>query len=243
MANIGKYIKLFLLAKWAVVMSIAAIFGILIFGKPIYFKLARFWAKWVLIIGGVKLEIDGISMIDPNKSYIFCANHSSMIDIPVMIAGIKNDFRIIYKKELTKIPFFGWALSLSPYISIKRSSGRDSMASLEAAIESVRSGESVTIFPEGTRSLDGKLGKFKRGAFLLASRSGKEIVPVTIIGSQSVLPNKDIYLKKGTVRIIISEPINYQGTNKQDEADLIEDVFGIINNNLLKYSDSIIKND
>lgn len=215
-------------------MSLIAIISMLIVNRRSFFPLAKNWGKHILLISGIKSKIIGKEKLNDGESYIFCVNHSSMMDIPILLASIKHNFRIIYKKELDKIPIFGWGLNLSPFIAIKRSNARDSMAGIEEAIESIRSGESVVIFPEGTRSDDGKLGEFKRGAFMLASRSGKKIVPVTVIGSAKVLPNKKFLVKSGIVDIIISDPIEYHGSSKVDEMNLMKQVYIIINENLSK---------
>jgi 1-acyl-sn-glycerol-3-phosphate acyltransferase len=216
-------------------MSSLAIILIPIKGKSVFFGLSKHWAKQILFWGRVKVDIKGLDKLSDSETYIFCANHSSMVDIPVLISSIKHNFRIIYKQELKKIPFFGWGLSMSPYISIRRENPRDAMAGIEEAIDSIRIGESVVIYPEGTRTLDGNLGKFKRGAFMLAARSGKKIVPVTIIGSADVLPNKELLLRNGEIKIIISEPIEYKGTSKVDELELMNNVYEIIKSNLEKF--------
>lgn len=217
-------------------MSIVAIIAMLIAGKNRFFAISRHWAFHVLFAGRVKLEVVGLEKLNDIEDYIFCANHSSMIDIPTVIHAIRKDCRIIFKRELRKVPIFGWCLALSPFISIKRENARDSMAGIDRALESIKTGGSLMIFPEGTRSLDGKLGKFKRGAFLLASRSGKKIVPVTIIGAPTVLPNKELLVRKGKIKVVISEPIEYTGNSKVDEMQLIDTVFNEISNNLAVHS-------
>ncbi|MBX3043544.1 MAG: 1-acyl-sn-glycerol-3-phosphate acyltransferase [Candidatus Kapabacteria bacterium] len=226
------FLKSVYVAYISLVYSIIAAFAILLFGKKIFYPIARHWAMHLLYASGVKLKISGKDKISKDESYIFVANHSSLIDIPALLAAIDINFRIIYKKELEKIPVFGWGLKLSPFIGIKRESGRDSMSGLETAVESVRCGDSVVIFPEGTRSKDGKLGEFKRGAFLLASRSGKKIVPVTVNGSAKVLPNKKLLIISGDISINISDPITYNGSNKADEMELMKQVHDIINSKL-----------
>lgn len=216
----------------SIVMSLVAIIAMLIFGKQVFHKLARIWAKQILWAFRIKLDVVGNENLSLSESYIFCSNHSSMLDIPVLQAGLKHGFRIIYKKELEKIPIFGWGLKLSPYISILRQNARDSMAGIETAVEAISTGESVVIFPEGTRSNDGKLQAFKRGAFLLAARSKKPIVPVTIIGSSKLLPNKKFLSGPGKIKIIINNPIIYTGEGKQDEMKLMEKIHNIISFNL-----------
>jgi 1-acyl-sn-glycerol-3-phosphate acyltransferase len=197
---------------------------VLIIGKQAFFPLARFWGSHILFISGIKLQIKGYENINSDESYIFCANHSSLIDIPILLSSLSNNFRIIYKKELEKIPVFGWGLALSPFIGIKRENARDSMSGINEAVNTVSTGESVLIFPEGTRTSDGSLGEFKRGAFMLASRSGRKIVPVSIVGSAALLPNKEILLRSGTAVVNIGQAIEYTGSGKKDELDLMNKV-------------------
>jgi 1-acyl-sn-glycerol-3-phosphate acyltransferase len=233
-SKILSFVLLVYIAFLSIAMSLTAVVLMFFSDKSAFHKVARFWAKSILFIARIKLDVTGLEFISKDKSYIFCANHSSLLDIPVLQTAIPQDFRIIYKKELEKIPIFGWGLGKSPYIGIRRQNGRDSMSGIDEAVESIKTGESVVIFPEGTRSPDGNLGEFKRGAFLLASRSAKEIVPVTIIGSAKLLPNKELLLSSGTIKVVISQPIQYTGTSKVEEVKLMKDVFNIINENLKK---------
>jgi 1-acyl-sn-glycerol-3-phosphate acyltransferase len=131
----------------------------------------------------------------------------------------------MYKKELEKIPFMGWALKSSPFISVNRSDPRNAMAGLEEALKSVQEDVSVVIFPEGTRSKDGSLGAFKRGAFVLASRSGKTIIPITIVGTNKILPSNSFDFTRGQVKLIIGKPITAGNiVDRSDEKELMNSV-------------------
>jgi len=174
------------------------------FGYPV----SRIWAWAILKIGGVKLKVDGLGRLDPARPYIFIANHQSNIDIPILVESLPGfQLRWIAKRELMLIPFFGWAMWASGHIVVNRSDRAAAMASLRKARERVRGGISVVIFPEGTRGTGGELLPFKRGGFLLASKTDAPIVPVTIRGSGRLLPKGDWRVRSGQVEVIVSEPI------------------------------------
>jgi 1-acyl-sn-glycerol-3-phosphate acyltransferase len=163
---------------------------------------------------GVKLEVKGLENIDPKVTYIFVSNHASLLDIPSVIRGLPMRVRMVYKKELHKVPLFGWGLKFSKvYIGIERGSGPDARRSIERAAERIRNGDSVLLFAEGTRTRDGKLQPFKRGAFHLAALAGVPVVPLTINGSYKVLPRGSWKITPGTITLVLEQPI------KPPEAD------------------------
>ena len=182
--------------------------SMILFGKRIFFAYARLWSKILLFISGVSLEIEDYSILIPNQSYIYIANHSSLFDIPILLSTIKGNARIIYKEELEKIPFFGWCLKMSPFISIRREDKENSLEGFKLAMKAISEEDSVIIFPEGTRSTDGQLGEFKKGAFLLAIKSNKEMIPVAIKGSANILSKGTSNLKKGNIRVSFIKNIN-----------------------------------
>lgn len=199
-----------------------------------FYIYAKKWGKKVLKIVGVRLDIKGLENINHHQSYIFVANHSNLFDIPILQATIPNDFRIIYKKELERIPFFGLVLKKSPYISTRRDASKTTMGSIEQALYQVRKGASVLVFPEGTRSKDGHLGTFKRGAFMLAYRSGKPIVPITIIGSNLIFPSGKFEFNPVKVRVIIDKPIEIpEVETKSEEIKVMNSIHSIINENII----------
>lgn len=190
--------------------------------KP-FFKLSKGWGNSLVKWGRVTLDIHGRENTDDSENYIFCANHSSLFDIPTAVSAINQNVRIIYKQELEKIPIFGRALNLSPFISVNRSNPRESMSSIEKAIEAAKTGDSVLIYPEGTRSKDGQLQSFKRGAFMLAARAGKAIVPMAIIGANKVMSGK-FTMNPTTVKIKFGTPIRKEVKTPADEKALLKEV-------------------
>lgn len=185
---------------------------------------AKHWAWLLLRIAGVQLHVQGSQHIPRDTSAVYVCNHASLFDIPILIAGLDDSIRIMYKRELRKIPFLGWILSLSPYIPVDRANPKEAMASIEKAAKDIRNGSSVIIFAEGTRSADGQLGAFKRGAFLLATRSQKPIVPVAIIGSSAILPSGTSRICTGTVQLVIEPAIRAVATDRTAEKELMEAV-------------------
>jgi 1-acyl-sn-glycerol-3-phosphate acyltransferase len=167
----------------------------------------RLWAKGVLLLGGLKLTVRGVEKLDFASNYVYVSNHASLFDIPAVIAGVPDQVRLVYKKELQKIPVFGWGLKVGSYIAIDRGNRLDAMKSIEEAARKIRNGASVLLFAEGTRTRDGKLQPFKRGAFNLAVRSGVPVVPLTINGTFSILPKHSIAVNPGPVELVLDTPI------------------------------------
>jgi 1-acyl-sn-glycerol-3-phosphate acyltransferase len=188
------------------------------------------FSKVVLFIAGVRLRVEGREKIDKKEKYIFVSNHLSYFDIPVLISAVPNNMRFIYKKSIAYVPFFGWAVYLGGYVPVDRSNARSGFEAIRKAAELIKTkGFSFIVFPEGTRSKDGNLGEFKRGAFLLANAAKEKIVPVTIIGSDKILPKNSFKIKSGVVKVIFGEPVEY----KEDKTFLNE-IREIINNNIEK---------
>jgi 1-acyl-sn-glycerol-3-phosphate acyltransferase len=180
-------------------------------GKRVYL-INQFWTWLILRIAGISLKIRGLENIDPGQQYIFMVNHQSNIDIPVVVQSLANfQLRWIAKKELLWVPLFGWAMWATKHITVDRSDRTDAVKSLERAKQRIAAGISVVVFPEGTRSRDGKLSRFKKGGFLLAVQTGKNIVPITINGSGKVLPSGDWRLRPGTIEVIVEKPIMTSG--------------------------------
>jgi 1-acyl-sn-glycerol-3-phosphate acyltransferase len=173
----------------------------------LYHGVSRLWSRTALRVCGVRVRVTGTEHLVPGRSYIYVSNHASMFDIPVVAAGIPDDIRIVYKRELEKVPLFGWGLRWSNYIGIDRGRSAEARRSLDEAVEKIRGGASVLLFGEGTRTEDGKLQPFKRGAFHLAVRSGVPVVPLTINGSYTIVPKHSLRIRPGTVDLVLSPPM------------------------------------
>jgi 1-acyl-sn-glycerol-3-phosphate acyltransferase len=199
----------------------------------LFHKLAKFHARGVLAVSGVKVVTKGVENLDLSRSYIYVANHASLFDIPSVIAGVPDQIRIVYKKELEKIPIFGWGLKYGKtYIGIDRGKGQRALQSLEKAANKIRTGASVLMFAEGTRTTDGNLQPFKRGAFNLAVKARVPVVPLTIIGSYHVLPKNSLKINPGTIELILDKPIEPMNDNgKAAEMQLMDSVHRAITKN------------
>lgn len=189
----------------------------------------RNWATVVLRICATKVTVRGTENLRSGQNFVYVSNHASMFDIPAVIAGIPDQIRLVYKKELEKIPIFGWGLKYGSYIGIDRGRGLEAQRSLEEAVEKIRNGESVLLYAEGTRTLDGKLQPFKRGAFHIAVQAGVPVVPLTINGSFKILPKHSISINPGDVELILDSPIHLGGEQgKEAELTLMEEVHAAI---------------
>jgi 1-acyl-sn-glycerol-3-phosphate acyltransferase len=196
--------------------------------------MARLYARTVLAVCGIKVKIKGLEHVPRTRNYIYVANHASLFDIPAVIAGIPDEIRIVYKKELEHIPFFGWGMKFGrTYIPIDRMGGHDALQSLEEAAKKIRQGASVLLFAEGTRTKDGNIQPFKRGAFNLAVRAGVPVVPLTIKGSYAILPKKSFFIQSGSITLVLDKPVEPPAANgKSSEVQLMEQVRSVIEKHL-----------
>lgn len=183
-------------------------------GKTFHLS-ARLWSKFILWIFGIKVRVKGLEHIG-GGNVIYAANHASWFDIPAMVAGVPDNIRIMFKRELTYVPIWGWALWWGPYIAVDRSSPRDAMRGIEKAADQIRKGASVLLFVEGTRTRDGKLQAFKRGAFVLAMKSGVPIIPVAINHSFKILPKGSLKVRATDIELVLGEPIDTRAFTSDD---------------------------
>jgi 1-acyl-sn-glycerol-3-phosphate acyltransferase len=180
-------------------------------GKRVY-RINRFWTWLILRLGGISLTVTGLENIDSGQPYVFMVNHQSNVDIPVLVQSLRQfQLRWIAKKELLRVPLFGWAMWATKHITVDRSDPSDAIKSLERAKDRLATGISIVVFPEGTRSRNGRLSPFKKGGFLLAAKTRTRIVPVTIVGSSSLLPAGAWRLRPGSIEVFVDEPISTEG--------------------------------
>ncbi|UCE86526.1 MAG: 1-acyl-sn-glycerol-3-phosphate acyltransferase [Deltaproteobacteria bacterium] len=182
--------------------------------------IARRWARWILAACGVRVRATGLENVTASAPQVFMSNHQSLFDIVALVATLPVSFRFIAKKELTRVPVFGWALVLTGHVIVDRGDRRDAFASLERAAERIRSGTNVIIFPEGTRSETGELLPLKSGGFQLALDSKVPIVPVTVSGSRSITPKNSLRIESGVIGVAYGRPIPTAGLRDSDRNDL-----------------------
>lgn len=186
----------------------------------------RTWGRAICAMTGVSVRIEGAENLTPGQTYIFVGNHVSQFDIFSFQGYFPHDFRWIAKQELFRIPFFGPAMLRSGIVPIDRSHGREALRSLNRAAEQIAKGTSVLIFPEGTRSPDGRLKPFKTGAVMLAIKAGVPVIPIGFNGTYAILPKGKFLANNGEIVIRIGTPIptgNYKPADKQELAHHLQE--------------------
>jgi 1-acyl-sn-glycerol-3-phosphate acyltransferase len=186
--------------------------------------LARWWSGWVTGFAGVHISVDNRSNLESHQPYVFMANHASTIDIWALFLAIPRRVRMIAKKQLARIPLFGWVMWAGRFIFIDRQNAAAARRSIDDAGRRIRGGDSVLIFPEGTRTRDGQLGAFKKGGFHLAMEAGVPIVPIALRGTRALMPRGSLRVKSGEVSVIIGKPIPTSGLTVEDRPALIQRV-------------------
>ena len=192
-----------------VVIAIAAVLSLFMKNKKAFFQsYARFCFRYIFIPpSGVKVRCHGLLNIPSNHPVVFVSNHQSNVDVPLLLAYLPGKFRFIAKKELFAIPLLGWYMRSAGYIQVERGKPSSAYSAIEQAVSAIREGDSLMIFPEGTRSWDGSLGDFKRGSLLAAQLSGAPIIPVAISGSFRIMPRKTLLIRPTEVKISVGDPV------------------------------------
>jgi 1-acyl-sn-glycerol-3-phosphate acyltransferase len=182
---------------------------------------ARWWCRLVAWSIFARIHVHGTSNVSPGRPYVYMANHASLIDTPALFAYLPYQFRIMAKRQLFWVPFMGWHLWTAGHFPIDRTDPRRTARSLRNVIDGVRGGKSLAVFPEGTRTPDGRLQEFKPGAFKIALRAGVPIVPVSIRGTFELLPKTTLAPTPGRVDVIVGEPIETSGYSERTLPELI----------------------
>jgi 1-acyl-sn-glycerol-3-phosphate acyltransferase len=188
----------------------------------------RLWARGILWGAGIDIRAEGIERIERSKRYILIANHHSYFDIPCIFAAIPQPIRFMAKKSLFSIPLFGWALSRAGFIPIDRKNRRTAVKSFDLAVERIRKGNTIVIFPEEGRSREVAMRPFQRGAFLLAIRSELPILPLAIDGTYEVLRVGAKRITPGVVTIRVGTEIETAGVSVRAKDTLLEQSRGQI---------------
>ena len=196
------------------------------------YAVGKLWARLILKTNRVRLEISGREKIDPDRSYVFMANHSSHLDSPAIALAIPNTLRFIGKFSLSRIPVFGPAARRAGVIFIDRGQSRKAVATLNRTVTALTNGIGTLFFAEGTRSPDGRLLPFKKGGVMLALQTGLPIVPVTVTGSHALFPKGQRFIRPGSMRVEIGDPIEVNGYTLADRDRLLQRVRTIIQNTL-----------
>lgn len=177
------------------------------------------WAKVLCRTALVRVEVYGRENIAPGRTYIFAANHQSIFDVFLVYGWLGVPFRWVMKKEIRRIPFIGKACEMMGHIFIDRSNAVAARKSIEAAEQRLGRGGSIFIFPEGTRTKTGEVGRLKKGAFVMARDLNLPIVPVTISGAYETMPYHAAYIRPGTIKMYIHQPIRAKLSTPEEIAD------------------------
>lgn len=176
-------------------------------------RCARAWAWLILKTTGVRVTVTGLEHLEPGRSYVFAANHQSIYDIPIVFTSIPFQLRIVAKESLGRIPFMGWHLHRAGHLLVdRRNPGADIVEKMRRL---VGESSSLIVFPEGTRSRDGAVGRFKKGSFLVAMDAGLPVVPVSITNSRNVMRKGELMVCPGEVELTIHPPVPTAGVPRE----------------------------
>lgn len=179
-------------------------------------------SRWVL---GIGIDVAGLERFAPGTPYVFMPNHGSFLDGPLVMVLIPGAARVVLKKSVLRLPIVGTAMRFVGFVPVDRKGAEGGKKSIARAVRLMRErGYSFLIFPEGTRTRDGRLGPFRRGGFFLALESGAPIVPVTIRGTRELMPKGQWYARRGRVRVIFHRPIGVEGYTTETITALMDKV-------------------
>ncbi|PYP88992.1 MAG: hypothetical protein DMF61_04645 [Blastocatellia bacterium AA13] len=214
-----------LLALWFGGIAFIAPFVIALFlltkKENVIYGPVRLFIRAGLFLVGIKVEVSGLDRLDPARTYLFTPNHQSFIEVPLLIAYLGRNPAYLAKKELFKYPIFGYGIGLIGIVPVDRGNSKTAVASAQLAAANLRKGKDYIVYPEGTRSRDGRLLPFKKGAFVMAIKAGAPIVPVTVSGCTAVMPKGEVKVYPATVRITIHDPIETKGCSREAAPELL----------------------
>jgi 1-acyl-sn-glycerol-3-phosphate acyltransferase len=187
----------------------------------IYGKVPRWWSSAVLWAVGVKVRVHGLERVNNGEPYIFASNHVSWFDVPAL-AKVLPRYKFVAKAELFKVPIFGKAMRAAGMIEIQRENRKAAFGAYDVAAERIRDGNSVVVFPEGTRGHAYPLRPFKKGPFVLAIVAGVPIVPIILHGTIEVMPRGSLWAHPGTIDIHLLEPVSTTSVDYDHREALME---------------------
>jgi 1-acyl-sn-glycerol-3-phosphate acyltransferase len=188
---------------------------------------ARTWSRLILATTGVRVDVVGLERLEPGRTYVFVANHQSIYDIPILFWALPYQLRIIAKASLGSFPFLGWHLRRTGHMLVdRRHPARNRIFTWASRLTS--KGLSLIVFPEGTRSRDGRVARFKGGSFYLALQAGLPIVPLSVVGSRHVMLKGRLATYPGEVRLVVHDPIDTRDLAGTDPKEFGERVRRII---------------
>jgi 1-acyl-sn-glycerol-3-phosphate acyltransferase len=182
------------------------------------------WARISIGLARLRVTVAGLERLDLGRTYVFMPNHASFLDILLVLASVPHNFRFLVKEEFFSIPFLGLTVRSSGQIPLDRKNPRKGLQSIRHGAELLKKGVSIVVFPEGTRSRDGKVGEFKTTLFVLPIRTKTPVVPVLIEGTFQALPRGSVFLKRCPIKITFLDPISPDLLVDKDRAFYAEKV-------------------
>jgi 1-acyl-sn-glycerol-3-phosphate acyltransferase len=186
------------------------------------YVLARFCIRTAGYVCGIRVSIEGRENVAAGKTYLFLSNHQGNFDGPVLSHAIPRNWKALIKKEIMRLPLLSLVLRQAQFVPIERLNPKQARMGIEQGASLLSEGNSFIAFPEGTRSRDGRLGEFKKGAFVMAIKAQIPIMPVTIIGSAAIQPPGSYAIRSGRIRVIFHDPIPTEGMDLESRNYLIE---------------------
>jgi 1-acyl-sn-glycerol-3-phosphate acyltransferase len=222
MRSVAAYIGVSLYV--AVTAPIGIALAIVFRWKGVLYNLGHGGVALGAALAGIKTRVAGRSNIPADRAVVFCANHQSNIDPPILFRTLHPRLHVLFKAEMKKLPLLGKAFQVGGFVPIDRASREHSMASIEQAAQSLRDGNSFLTFPEGTRSRTGELLPFKLGPFLMALKAQVPVVPVAVQGGTASMRKGSRLIRPTTMTVRIGEPIETRGMSLADRTVLAERV-------------------
>jgi 1-acyl-sn-glycerol-3-phosphate acyltransferase len=214
-------------ALYTIVLGTASVLSALVDKRGNFgHRCARAWSWLILKTSGVRVAIEGLERLDASRSYVFAANHQSIYDIPILFASLPFQLRILSKDSIGRVPFLGWHLRRTGHVLVDRA--RPGAGVVRKMARLVKQGHSLLVFPEGTRSTDGSVARFKGGPFVIALQAGLPVVPITVVGSRHVMFRGQVMVRPGRVTVIVHEPIETTGVPRDAARDFASTVRDIV---------------
>jgi 1-acyl-sn-glycerol-3-phosphate acyltransferase len=207
---------------WLVILTLAGGSATILFsyldrsGRMVH-RVARWWARSLLHVGRIAVQVEGLEHLVPGQTYIYAANHRSNFDIFLLLGYLPGPFAFVAKKSLFHIPIFGQAIHRMGCVPVDRENVQQAIRSLNQAAAKLKEGASLAIYPEGTRATTPELLPFKKGVFIMAMRGGQPVAPVAISGTLFIQPRGTIRVRPGPVKIAIAPPVFPQNYRRKEE--------------------------
>ena len=202
---------------------IAALLGVKDKPGGIYDKVPRWWSRAVLFVVGIRVRVHGMENVNSGEPHIFASNHVSWFDVPSLAKVLPRN-KFVAKSELFKVPIFGPAMRAAGMVEIQRENRKAAFGAYDVAAERIRAGNSVVVFPEGTRGHAYPLRPFKKGPFVLAIAAGVPIVPIIVHGTIEIMPRHSLWAHPGTIDIHLLEPVTTTSVDYDHRAALMKTV-------------------